>query len=193
MADTRILPPYYPIIFIRGYAGTETLLEETVASPYMGFNEGSTKIRQRWTGAITRHIFESPLLRLIKDWGYLDAYREGAELSAVGRVPARTVFIYRYYDQASRQLGTGRRQEIETWAGSWTSRGARPWSSDTRAWPGMGTWVMRAMLQAEAGPSTKRFWKVSTNEKRRPSLASVASSAPNGLKTLKRTLPGSTA
>ncbi len=117
MASAGIQPPYFPIIFVPGYAATETVVEEVVASPYMGFNQGSTKIRQRWTGAIEPHVFESPLVRLHKDWQYGDAYRHGAEIAGAP-VPARTVFIYRYYDEASRQLGTGERHEIEKYARS---------------------------------------------------------------------------
>ena len=33
-----ITPPYYPIIYVRGYAATMRELEETVGTPYMGFN-----------------------------------------------------------------------------------------------------------------------------------------------------------
>ena len=55
-----------------GYAGSQSEVEETVATPYMGFNLGSTKIRQRWTGDIERLIFESPLVRLMRDYDYRD-------------------------------------------------------------------------------------------------------------------------
>ncbi|MDZ7734760.1 MAG: hypothetical protein U5P41_00315 [Gammaproteobacteria bacterium] len=43
--------PYYPIVYVRGYAGSRGEVEATVADPYMGFNLGSMKVRQRWTGA----------------------------------------------------------------------------------------------------------------------------------------------
>ena len=42
-----ITPPFYPIIYVRGYAATMGQIEETVGTPYMGFNLGSTKVRQR--------------------------------------------------------------------------------------------------------------------------------------------------
>ena len=32
--------PYHPIIYVRGYAGTQSAIENTVATPYMGFNLG---------------------------------------------------------------------------------------------------------------------------------------------------------
>ena len=67
-----IEPPYYPIIYVRGYAGNDDEIENTVADPYMGFNLGATKFRQAWTGKVLRHFFESPLYRLTKDLGYSD-------------------------------------------------------------------------------------------------------------------------
>ena len=35
--------PFYPIIYVRGYAGSESAVEETVATPFMGFNLGETE------------------------------------------------------------------------------------------------------------------------------------------------------
>ncbi len=52
-AKVKIQPPYYPIVYVRGYAMTQGEVEETVATPYMGFNLGSTKIRQDWQGPKT--------------------------------------------------------------------------------------------------------------------------------------------
>ena len=52
--------PHYPIIYVRGYAATLAEVEETVATPYMVFNLGSTKIRQNYEDDIVRFIFESP-------------------------------------------------------------------------------------------------------------------------------------
>lgn len=101
----KITPPYYPIIYIRGYAMTQSAIEETVSTPYMGFNIGSTKIRQEWTGEVKRLIFESPLVRLMKDYNYLDNYSDGIE--SEGEIPAKSVIIHRYYEQADRDIGTG--------------------------------------------------------------------------------------
>lgn len=108
--------PYFPIVYVRGYAMTQTEVEETVADPYMGLNLGSTKLRQRWTGSIDRFIFESPLLRLMKEQGYGDVYSNGAEIEMGELVPERSVWIYRYYESASRDLGSGQRMEIEDYA-----------------------------------------------------------------------------
>jgi hypothetical protein len=111
-----IEPPFYPIIYLRGYAMTMSEIEDTVADPYMGFNLGSTKIRQRWDGRIVKYIFESPLIRLMKDHGYEDVYDNGDELSSFGAVSPRTIWIFRYYDDSSESFGVGKAQEIEEYA-----------------------------------------------------------------------------
>lgn len=105
-----INPPFYPIIYVRGYAMRQSEIEDTVATPYMGFNLGSTKIRQEWTGEIKKHIFESPLIRLMKDYGYADNYLNGTEIEDT--IPSKSIIIHRYYDVASKDLGPGDRPSI---------------------------------------------------------------------------------
>ena len=107
-----IKAPYYPIIYLRGYAGSRGEIEETVSTPYMGFNLGSTRIRQRHTGEMRPHIFESPVIRLMKDHKYVDAYHSGLILPK-GPVPSRSIWIFRYYDIADEGFGDGQRKEIE--------------------------------------------------------------------------------
>lgn len=102
MPNAGIEAPYHPIIYVRGYAGSEDAVEETVATPYMGFNLGSTKVRQRWDKKPERFIFESPLVRLMKDHGYRDVYEAGEELYTRSRIQPRSLVIYRYYDQVSK-------------------------------------------------------------------------------------------
>ena len=108
--------PYYPIIYVRGYAATISEIEETVATPYMGFNLGATKIRQDYDGDIVRFIFESPLIRLMKDEGYRDAYRDGDLIPRNERVPAKSIWIFRYYEPVSEDLGDGERRAIPRFA-----------------------------------------------------------------------------
>lgn len=108
--------PHHPIIYVRGYAMTQNAIEETVADPYMGFNVGSTKIRQRYPRTLMRHIFESPLVRLMKDEGYTDSFLDGCEFPDGALLPERAVWIYRYYESASTELGSGQRSEIEDYA-----------------------------------------------------------------------------
>jgi len=111
-----IQAPYYPIIYVRGYAATMGEIEETVATPYMGFNLGATKIRQDYDGDIVRYIFESPLIRLMKDEGYQDSYLNGDLIPAGERAPAKSVWIFRYYERVSQDIGEGERLTIPGFA-----------------------------------------------------------------------------
>lgn len=104
--------PFHPIIYVRGFAATQSEIEETVADPYMGFNIGSTKSRVAWTGDVKRFYFESPLVRLMSDHKYEDVFVDGDDLVAADRadhsVPYRCIVIYRYYDEASKDFGDGK-------------------------------------------------------------------------------------
>lgn len=102
----RITPPFFPIVYVRGYAMTRSEIEATVSTPYMGFNLGATKVRQDWNGKVVKHIFESPLVRLMKDYKYRDIYHDGKE--STGTVSPRSIVIYRYYEQGDVDLGSGK-------------------------------------------------------------------------------------
>lgn len=108
--------PHLPIVYVRGYAGNDAEVDNTVADPYMGFNIGATVVRQDWEGAVHRHYFESPLVRLMKDHGYRDVYHVGDEMPLGEPLSPRSVFIYRYYDDVSNLLGAGQRRDIEDYA-----------------------------------------------------------------------------
>jgi hypothetical protein len=124
--------PYHPIIYVRGFAGTQGEIEDTVGDPYMGFNLGSTKSRQVWDGKMRRYYFESPLVRLKdepiwKDIGqalpelteahYDDVYVNGEDLTTPHpedatkplrsdiTLPYQSIAILRYYDDASLDFG----------------------------------------------------------------------------------------
>jgi len=116
MAAMKLEAPFYPIIYVRGYAGSEDAMEETVADPYMGFNLGATKLRQTHDKKAYRHYFESPLVRLMKDYQYVDVYTDGAEMPPGRPVPPRSVVILRYYDSGMEDDVIGRRREIEDYA-----------------------------------------------------------------------------
>lgn len=107
--------PYYPIVYVRGYAATMDEIEDTVADPYMGFNLGATKIRQRHQGEIVRFIFESPLVRLMKDEGYVDAYLDG-DFIRDRACPPKSVWVFRYYEPVSETFGHGGRTTVEGFA-----------------------------------------------------------------------------
>ncbi|WP_419939296.1 hypothetical protein [Candidatus Palauibacter sp.] len=117
-AETRpIEPPHYPIIYVRGYAATMREIEETVGTPYMGFSLGSRKVRQGHADdRPVRFIFESPLIRLMKDEDYIDAYRDGDFVSMGRRVDSRSVWIFRYYEQDSKSFGDGEKDTIKSYA-----------------------------------------------------------------------------
>jgi hypothetical protein len=136
--------PYHPVIYVRGFAGTQGEIEETVADPYMGFNIGSTKSRRVWDGNIRRFFFESPILRLKDEvvWNvtdgkqvrsvrrYDDVYVNGEDLTAPDpedptkplrsdiTLPYQSIVIFRYYDDASADFGTGTSHPIEEFARS---------------------------------------------------------------------------
>jgi hypothetical protein len=117
----------HPIIYVRGYAMTQSEIEDTVADPYMGFNIGSSKVRQLWDGSVKKYFFESPLVRLLKRFKYDDVYEEGydrvSDLTApstidgtVPAVPYRSIVIYRYYEPSSEDLGQGIRPDMDRFA-----------------------------------------------------------------------------
>jgi hypothetical protein len=103
--------PFHPIIYVRGFAATEGEIEETCADPYMGFNIGSTKARQIWTGKLKKFFFESPMVRLQTDYEYRDVYVDGSDSVLADDsdhpVPYQSIVIYRYYDEASEAFGNG--------------------------------------------------------------------------------------
>ena len=85
----------------------------------MGFNLGSTKLRTVYTGDTERYYFESPLVRLMKDFDYRDVYSSGLDLAAIehlppGSVNPNSIIIYRYYDLVSPTFGGGKRVNMET-------------------------------------------------------------------------------
>lgn len=109
-------PPYYPIIYVRGFAATMSEIDEATADPYMGFNRGSTVLRQDYQSKPISFIFESPLLRLMKDHDYIDAFQGGGYLEERGKITPKSIWVFRYYEQASNLLGSGERVTMEQFA-----------------------------------------------------------------------------
>jgi hypothetical protein len=117
----------HPIIYVRGYAMTQAEIEDTVSDPYMGFNIGSSKVRQLWDGSVKKYFFESPLVRLLKRFRYDDVFEEGydriSDLTApstldgkVRPVPYRSIVIYRYYEPSSADIGVGAKPDMRRFA-----------------------------------------------------------------------------
>ena len=115
--------PFFPIIYVRGYAMTRDEIVQTTSTPYMGFEAGSTKVRQAQDGSIVKFVFESPLVRLMKDYNYRDVYAAGAEQA--DKLPARSLVIHRYYDEADPAFGNGKTPSIPEAAAALGQRIAR--------------------------------------------------------------------
>lgn len=114
--------PYYPIIYIRGFAMTENELEQTMSDPFYGFNTGSTLYRAHVNRDKPphRYIFESPVIRLRSDFHYRDTYEFGMDLAdpqhTLEHMHARSIIIYRYYDEATPLFGLAQEEKIEHFA-----------------------------------------------------------------------------
>jgi len=106
--------PFYPVVYVRGYAMTEGDIDETAADPFCGYNVGSTIFRAvaGQNQAPRKFVFESPVVRLATDYKYGTTYSDGYELSdaewqpnEITGFPERCVVILRYYDSAAELLG----------------------------------------------------------------------------------------
>lgn len=121
----------YPIVYVRGYAMTQDEVEETFNSPYYGFNLGSTQIklvnRELDKSDLAMLIFESPVVRLIKEEGYVDSFNRlvtntnvPLDRSLVGADPPvdwhKTLWVFRFYDAESKLLGQHQRGKIDDYA-----------------------------------------------------------------------------
>ncbi|XEG70649.1 hypothetical protein QA447_21840 [Pseudomonas sp. abacavir_1] len=125
MEQQPMKAPFYPIIYVRGYAMSRGEIDETTADPFCGFNLGSTVMRAVATaGAPPRKfVFESPVIRLASQFGYGDVYEDGYDVldpnwlaQKNNKLAARSIVIYRYYDPASTLLGVGKTPSMEQFA-----------------------------------------------------------------------------
>lgn len=122
---------HYPIIYVRGYAMTAAERDETAADPFCGFNVGSTVYRAtiRKDAPAQKFVFESPVVRLLSEYGYQNVYQNGLDIldedwkappDATGKdvdgIPATSIVIYRYYDTGSQLLGDGQARDVKTYA-----------------------------------------------------------------------------
>ena len=111
----------HPIIYVRGYAMTRGEQDETAADPFCGFNLGSTVYRSAIdkNQPARKFVFESPVVRLMSDFGYGDVYEDGFDIQDAGwqgTLSRKSIVIYRYYDQASMLLGNGQTPPIDVFA-----------------------------------------------------------------------------
>ncbi|VTU22930.1 hypothetical protein SRS16CHR_03150 [Variovorax sp. SRS16] len=121
----------YPIIYVRGYAMTASERDETAADPFCGFNVGSTVYRATVdkNAAAQKFVFESPVVRLLSEYGYQNVYQNGLDIldpdwktppDDTGRdvdgIASTSIVIYRYYDAGSALLGDGQARDVKTYA-----------------------------------------------------------------------------
>ncbi|MEV5150589.1 alpha/beta fold hydrolase [Streptomyces werraensis] len=110
-------PQKLPLIYVRGFAGDTSGINQVVTDPFYGFNEGSTHIRIGPDNEPDFYQFESPLLRLHLDEGY-EILMDGSQavyLDSHATVPPNSIWIHRFYD-VSASTWSARPQEfrIET-------------------------------------------------------------------------------
>ncbi len=120
-----------PIIYVRGYAMTEAERDDAASDPFCGFNIGSTIFRATpdKTARADKFVFESPVLRLVTDFGYRHVYENGADImdsdwtpprdkdgNPSSGIPPQSIIVYRYYDDGSNVLGSGRSRDISEYA-----------------------------------------------------------------------------
>jgi pimeloyl-ACP methyl ester carboxylesterase len=94
-----------PIIYIRGYAGPTSGIDAQVDDPFYGFNRGATHVRVDGSGEPAFYQFEGPMLRLMIDHQYKllvqGDQKAYLQYSKDGTVPADSIWVYRFYDQAA--------------------------------------------------------------------------------------------
>lgn len=94
-----------PIIYVRGFAGNASGIDQAVDDPFYGFNLGSTHVRVGGQGDPIFYQFESPLLRLVTEHQYrlfVDGGQEGyLDRHEDGTVEPASLWIHRFYDAAA--------------------------------------------------------------------------------------------
>jgi hypothetical protein len=95
-----IEPPYYPIVYIRGYAMTEGERDGVFHDAYYGFSATSVEKRDALPPKdFEVDIFEGQFIRLmkLKKYGYADSVNRG--LHSFHSNPTRSIWISRFYDR----------------------------------------------------------------------------------------------
>ena len=102
--------PVYPIIYLRGFAGNTSGIDQADDDPFDGFNIGATHVRVGGDGQPQFYQFEGPLVRLMEDEDYRVVVHGGQQAyltsAAPKSQPPNSVWIYRYYDSAANTFGT---------------------------------------------------------------------------------------
>jgi len=96
----KISGPYYPIVYVRGYAMTEGERDDVFHDAYYGFSATSVEKRDAAPPKYFEvDIFEGQFIRLMKmkNYGYADAVNRG--LHDFHDNPTRSIWISRFYDR----------------------------------------------------------------------------------------------
>lgn len=99
-ARFKIESPYYPIVYVRGYAMRAAEREETFSDTYYGFSATSVEKRQAPPPQyFEADVFEGQLIRFMKiqEYGYADSVNRGLEVFPSN--PSRSLWVSRFYDQ----------------------------------------------------------------------------------------------
>ena len=84
-----------PIVYVRGFAGSTSGINNQVDDPFYGFNLGSTHVRVGGRGDPIFYQFESPLLRLMIDHDY-KLFVRGGQLAWLAGGVVVVEFLFRY-------------------------------------------------------------------------------------------------
>jgi len=99
-APYSIKAPYYPIVYVRGYAMRASEREETFNDTYYGFSATSVERRDAPPpDYFEADVFEGQLIRFmkIKEYGYADSVNRGLEVFHDN--PSRSLWVSRFYDR----------------------------------------------------------------------------------------------
>ncbi|MET3982116.1 pimeloyl-ACP methyl ester carboxylesterase [Mucilaginibacter sp. UYP25] len=101
MPAFTIRAPFYPIVYVRGYAMTSSEREDTFHDAYYGFSANSVEKREASpeNGYRIADIFEGQMIRFMKlrDYGYADSVNHG--LRDFHDNPSRSIWVCRFYDE----------------------------------------------------------------------------------------------
>jgi pimeloyl-ACP methyl ester carboxylesterase len=108
-----------PIVYVRGYAGPTSGINQQVDDPFYGFNAGSTHVRVNGDGDPLFYEFEGDVLRLMIDEQYQilvhGDQRAFLSLAKPDSLESRSIWIHRFYDSAATTFGRRtEKYDIET-------------------------------------------------------------------------------
>ncbi|MDQ2738602.1 MAG: hypothetical protein M3Y35_08325 [Actinomycetota bacterium] len=112
----------FPIIYVRGFAGSTAGIDQEVDDPFYGFNKGATHVRIGGGGDPSFYQFEGPLLRLITEDGYSLLVQGDQRLllqTGADTLPEASIWVHRFYDSAATTFRAPQKTSLleraETW------------------------------------------------------------------------------